>query len=139
MTVSARITISLRIYRWIDYLGRYVWIIGYLIKSIMIDHDRINQLIDQIPILIDFLITRQCDQNYRYNLSICEKNQTVLCYNFLMRLWPNSAKINILSICRSALTLLGYNFLIRNSDSWIGKSICQNYSIFNVSIYALFM
>jgi hypothetical protein len=26
----------------------------------MIDHDRINQLIDQIPILIDFLITRQC-------------------------------------------------------------------------------
>ena len=139
MTASARITISLRIYRQIDYLGRYVWIIGYLIESIMIDHDWINQLIDQIPILIDFLITRQCDQNYRYNLSICEKNQTVLCYNFLMRLWPNSAKINILSICGSALTLLGYNFLIRNSDSWIGKSICQNYSIFNVSIYALFM
>ena len=139
MTASARITISLRIYRRIDYLGRYVWIIGYLIESIMIDHDRINQLIDQIPILIDFLITRQCDQNYRYNLSICGKNQTVLCYNFLMRLWQNSAKINILSICGSALTLLGYNFLIRNSDSWIGKSICQNYSIFNVSIYALFM
>ena len=139
MTASARITISLRIYRRIDYLGRYVWIIGYLIESIMIDHDRINQLIDQIPILIDFLITRQCNQNYRYNLSICEKNQTVLCYNFLMRLWLNSVKINILSICGSALTLLGYNFLIRNSDSWIGKSICQNYSIFNVSIYALFM
>ena len=139
MTASARITISLRIYRRIDYLGRYAWILGYLIESIMIDHDRINQLIDQIPILIDFLITRQCDQNYRYNLSICEKNQTVLCYNFLMYLWPNSAKINILSICGSALTLLGYNFLIRNSDSWIGKSICQNYSIFNVSIYALFM
>ena len=139
MTASARITISLRIYRRIDYLGRYVWIIGYLIESIMIDHDWINQLIDQIPILIDFLITRQCDQNYRYNLSICGKNQTVLCYNFLMRLWLNSAKINILSICGSALTLLGYNFLIRNSDSWIGKSICQNYSIFNVSIYALFM
>ena len=139
MTASARITISLRIYRRIDYLSRYVWIIGYLIESIMIDHDRINQLIDQIPILIDFLITRQCDQNYRYNLSICGKNQTVLYYNFLMCLWPNSAKINILSICESALTLLGYNFLIRNSDSWIGKSICQNYSIFNVSIYALFM
>ena len=139
MTASARITISLRIYRRIDYLGRYVWIIGYLIESIMIDHDRINQLIDQIPILIDFLITRQCDQNYRYNLSICEKNQTVLCYNFLIRLWSNSAKINILSICGSALTLLGYNFLIRNSNSWIGKSICQNYSIFNVSIYTLFM
>ena len=139
MTASARITISLRIYRRIDYLGRYVWIIGYLIESIMINHDRINQLIDQIPILIDFLITRQCDQNYRYNLSICRKNQTVLCYNFLMHHWPNSAKINILSICGSALTLLGYNFLIRNSDSWIGKSICQNYSIFNVFIYALFM
>ena len=139
MTASTRITISLRIYRQINYLGRYVWIIGYLIESIMINHDRINQLIDQIPILIDFLITRQCDQNYRYNLSICGKNQTVLCYNFLMRLWPNSANINILSICGSALTLLGYNFLIRNSDSWIGKSICQNYSIFNVSIYALFM
>ena len=139
MAASARITISLRIYRRIDYLDRYVWIIRYLIESIMIDHDRINQLIDQIPILIDFLITRQCNQNYRSNLSICRKNQTVLCYNFLMRLWPNSAKINILSICESALTLLGYNFLIRNSDSWIGKSICQNYSIFNVSIYALFM
>ena len=140
MTASARITISLRIYRQIDYLGRYVWIIGYLIESIMIDHDRINQLIDQISILIDFLITRQCDQNYRYNLSICGKNQTVLCYNFLMRLWPNSAKITkYLVHLRKCSDIIGYNFLIRNSDSWIGKSICQNYSIFNVSIYALFM